>query len=794
MTVKSPFSLLSSLYNFFSRHRALLYCAAFAAILFAAFILKNIKMNEDIAPLLPDDQSEAAKDFALLQKSPFANKVVINLEGSPNVSKKELTATADRLTEAMTGPYFSRAVSGPSAPSVESLQAWLANALPRTFTGDDRLKLQNMLTAPEVRRRLESVYTQLTGPEGYFMKPLLESDPLDLKGNFLEKLRHMNIIPSMGLYDNHFISPDGKNTLIIAETPVKITDSKGSHELAEKLKALVKKVVPAGIEASVISGHAYTTANAETIKKDLFIILTSASIVILLLILLFLRSWKGLLVFLVPSSVLCLATAGTLLIYDSVSAVTMAFGSVLLGISDDYPILVYFALCSKERDPKTVIREVAYPVMFGGLTTIATFAVMLASSLPGQRQLAVFSMIGVAVSLVFSLVLLPHLIQTLPGEKRYIMARPRRGLNLPRRGVLVLWLLVMALGLWQAGRVHFNGDMQSINFVPEDLKKAEKHLSKTWGDFRGSAVLFSEGSDLDSSLSVNESLFAYLSEKIPSGQIISLAPLLPSTATQLANARRWKDFWEDGNGRLAAKLLSEEGARIGFSPDAFAPFFTLLKRRPEAVTFNDMKKVGFGDLVGTMVLKNDDNVQTLTLVPDTPGLVDLFAKDGKNLKGVRLVSQGRFRDLIGKALVGNFTRYIIFALLVIIAAVGILFRNVKKAALSLIPVATGLIFMLGAMGCLGIEFNLFNIIAAILVIGLGVDLGIFMVCNITEGYDHTASLAILLGGLTSFVGLGALALAQHPALKSIGITVMLGLGGVIPAALFVIPAVYRRTS
>src|SRR5690606_36490415 len=146
-----------------------------------------------------------------------------------------------------------------------------------------------------------------------------------------EKLRHLNIIPKMALYDNHFISADGKNALVIDQTQVKITDSKGSDELVQHLKHLITRVVPPQIEASVISGHAYTAANAGTIKKDLYIILTSAGVVIFLLLMVFLRSWKGILVFLVPSSVLCLATAGTLLIYDSVSAVTMAFGAVLLG-------------------------------------------------------------------------------------------------------------------------------------------------------------------------------------------------------------------------------------------------------------------------------------------------------------------------------------------------------------------------------------------------------------------------------------------------------------------------------
>jgi uncharacterized protein len=96
------------------------------------------------------------------------------------------------------------------------------------------------------------------------------------------------------------------------------------------------------------------------------------------------------------------------------------------------------------------------------------------------------------------------------------------------------------------------------------------------------------------------------------------------------------------------------------------------------------------------------------------------------------------------------------------------------------------------MGWKGIEFNLFNIIATMLVIGLSVDLGIFMVSRVREGNDTNTSLAVLLGGLTSLVGMGALTLARHPALSSIGISVLLGMCGAIPSALFVIPAFYHR--
>jgi predicted exporter len=790
---KSFFSFFQVLYDFFARYRVLLYVVTFIVIVIAALTLRNINMNEDIAPLLPDGQNEAARDFALLQKAPFADKVLISLKAGQSTSKQSLVDTADRLAQVMTQPYFTGAVSGPALSSVESIPQWIMRTLPNTFTAKDQSAVEGILTPEVVRERLKKAHGQIISQEGMMFKPLVQIDPLDLKGFVLGKLTHVNIIPGMQLYNKHFISDDGQNTLVIARTQVKITDSKGSKEMLEQLRGLIKKFVPADVEASTLSAHAYTKANADAIKGDLVLILGSSSVAIFLLIMYFLRSWKGILVFLVPSSVLCLATAGTLLIYDSVSAVTIAFGSVLLGISDDYPILVYFALSNKERSAGNILASVSRPVLFGGLTTIITFSIMLLSNLPGQRQLAVFCMIGVAVSLVFSLMVLPQLLQGLPGEKRYFGNKPRGIFILPRKWVIFCWIGISVLCLWQAGLLHFNGDLRILNMVPEEMKKTEQHFAKTWGNFQDNAILFAEGNDLQSSLQINDRLFVYLSEKMPADKIISLAPIFPSEKTEASNRQRWKGFWAQGNEKLANRLLADEGGKLGFSSTAFMPFLNMLKKEVGPLAENDLTAIGLDELYDSLVLREKEKVLTLTLTPDTEEIVELFDKDKNRPEGVRLVSQGRFRSIISTALVDNFVRYIILALVIIIVSVSILFRNLKKIILALIPVATGLIFMLGAMGFLGVEFNLFNIVATILVIGLGVDLGIFMVCNLSEGYEHTANLGILLGGLTSFVGLGALILARHPALSSIGTTVMLGLCGVIPSALFVIPALYGRS-
>jgi len=147
--------------------------------------------------------------------------------------------------------------------------------------------------------------------------------------------------------------------------------------------------------------------------------------------------------------------------------------------------------------------------------------------------------------------------------------------------------------------------------------------------------------------------------------------------------------------------------------------------------------------------------------------------------------------MIRNAISHDFIRFIIGAFCVIVLLLVLLFRNIKKVLLSLVPAVTGMIFMFGVMSWFKISFNIFNIISSIVIIGEGVDYGIFMVCKSSGDYQHDTNTTVFLSGLTSIAGFGALMFARHPALHSIGMTVLLGIGAAFPSAMFVIPAFYR---
>ena len=133
-----------------------------------------------------------------------------------------------------------------------------------------------------------------------------------------------------------------------------------------------------------MASHRYTAINANAVKQDVFVVMCSSFAGIVVIIALFLFCWEGLFVLLVPF--LALSIAGiTGLFYDHFSEITIGFGSVLLGVTIDFAVQVYFALPGGESKKPAVLDEVTSPIVFGGLTTLACFIMLLFSPLPGLR-------------------------------------------------------------------------------------------------------------------------------------------------------------------------------------------------------------------------------------------------------------------------------------------------------------------------------------------------------------------------------------------------------------------------
>lgn len=152
-----------------------------------------------------------------------------------------------------------------------------------------------------------------------------------------------------------------------------------------------------------------------------------------------------------------------------------------------------------------------------------------------------------------------------------------------------------------------------------------------------------------------------------------------------------------------------------------------------------------------------------------------------------------FRSMSSR-IVSGFRRAAVAAAVLVFLILLVDFRSLRDAALALAPLALGVVWMLGGMRLLGLSFNFANLVAVPLIIGVGIDNGVHVVHRVrmegTEGIDlvlrHTGR-AILIASFTTMIGFGALALASHRGIASLGTVLLLGVGACLVSATVVLP-------
>src|SRR5262249_3170783 len=132
---------------------------------------------------------------------------------------------------------------------------------------------------------------------------------------------------------------------------------------------------------------------------------------------------------------------------------------------------------------------------------------------------------------------------------------------------------------------------------------------------------------------------------------------------------------------------------------------------------------------------------------------------------------------------------------VLIATVSlVLLRTVRGTVLALAPVGLGVLWTLGVMRLLDLEFNLANVWALPLIIGTAAEYGLNLYVRFLEGVDrggprfpHSMVWGVVLSWLTTITGFGSLMVAHHHGIFTLGLLLSIGSTASLAAALFVFP-------
>lgn len=776
-----------SVYDCCSRHRIIVVSLLAALTAAAVLGITQIEFDSSLDVMLPADES-VRRSVRFLRSAKFSDKVVASFSYDRDVvSERSFNNAIDQFAASAPNSHITEVISSMSSHELMNDLGFFFENAPEIFGEDDMARIEVSLGPGPVRKALRRRYMELLKPQGSFMASLIRTDPLGFNDIISEKLRRLS--SSFG-YDvrnesGRLVSRDGMHRMLILTTSVPITDGRGSRELLAHLESLVADL-PTGINVNIVCGHNHTVSNERVIRADINRTLVVAGVAFLILFFAAFRDIRAVWIFVIPFASVVVAMNMTVLTGCGMSAFIVGMGAIIAGIAVDYGIHVYVAVRRGGNSAGTV-RLVAKPVLLGALTTVSVFAVLLFSSIEGYRQLAVFSAFSISISVVYALFILPQLLGGMKSGQNGSRGRQVTTMSMSTRAWIILsYIAVMIVMIIGVAGITVDWDLVQLDGASREIKEGEKAFRRTWG-----------GGDLDRAMCVvvsdthqaaseeNDRIYELLAPRMGDDKFASLALLWPSLRTRIINAGRWESFWTKEKIETLLDVLADEGKDYSFSKGAFSPFRDRLSAQHSVVDVEPDNQL-LTWLRDRFVLEDDAGAALISYFPDKDEF--LTQVRGVLRKGSFIVSRRELAADLSRSVSGEIILMSSLAMLAVVVVTLVSLRGTGLAAVALVPAGTGVVCMLGMMTHLGYAMNISNLMAGIVVVGLCIDYGIFMVHSACSVVDSGTRVAVTLSAVSTLAGAGAVLLADHPALFSIGLTLFVGVLCGYVSAIVVVPA------
>ena len=799
---------------FLARHRVWLVVVLgfFAA---GALVLgRRLKLNDDYTDMLPMSNPAIAEQVRALQHVRQADRLFLDVQTAAP-EPEVLAQGVERLHDALLAvPELGDIRCNFEGTDMREMFAQLQAQLPTLFTSNDLRELEGRLQPAAIEQRLAWFKKTLGQPQGLTLQAVLQNDPVGLGDAAAMRLRALQAgVGDARIIAGRITSPDGRHVLVSALPGFRPSETGRSKRLLAKVLEAARGVEaqfpPGGVRIAVTGAHRVALDNALMIQADSVRTSVIATVAVaMLMVAAYRRRWLSLLGLVPP----LFGALGVIVVFyltgEAVSAVALGCGSILIGVTVDYGICVLY----RAEDSPGINREqlaramsrLAPTVMFGALTTMAAFLVMLASPVSGHRQLGEFGAVGVALAAVFATVILPVFLpvsvetrqRALPLTsvvQRLLQWRERH-----TRSVLTLMLLFTGLCGLGVFKLNFAGDLNRLNGVTPATRRDELAVQEVWAKALSLTTVVVEGADREETLRNNERLHALLRE-LRERQVVesfsSVAPLMPSEESKRANLRDWRAFWTEARRFAVSNSLSEASSKLGFRPSAFLPFLKRLGGAAEFAGTVPGSESALDRVLSEYCTEKAGRVSVCTLVKvkDSHGYQALRSAVLSQLPAALLLNKTAMADEIAR--VAKRGLPIFGALVVAVNAVllWVFLGRLELVGIALLPMAAGVFWTLGILGLCGVPIDLSNFIFVIFVIGVGGDYSLFLLMAELEplrGYNaRVASTggAVTICALTTLFGVGVLALARHPALFSIGVAALLGISLSLVATLLLVP-------
>lgn len=465
--------------------------------------------------------------------------------------------------------------------------------------------------------------------------------------------------------------------------------------------------------------------------------------------------------------------SATVWLFGEVHVLTLVFGASLVGVAEDFGIHYFASRLGTPKVPRWTLMRHLWPGLLLALaTSVLGYVVMGVVPLPGLRQMAVFSAVGLTAAFLTVVLWFVWLdTGSLPGGalERCLAGSLKVWPRWGGRWTWVFGAVALVWCAWGLSRLSVNDDVRQLQSSPPALMAAQRQVGQLLKVPSPAQFFLVQGKDADEVLQREEALkhalapwFAVQARRGGDVGLAAVSDWVPSASRQAAD-RALTTPVEQAVLQRVGQALQEPLARPDFATEALTVPAWLANEASIGARAQWIQQPQGGGQASAVLVRGLSHLDQL----------DMLKQLGEAVPGVRWVDRV---DAISR-LMGQFRHHMGWLLMAghLLVWGALALRFGRHAWRAWLPTAVASVLCLATLGALNEPFQLFSLLALMLLLGMGVDYGIFLMEHQGDEQGH-AWLAVLLGACSTGLSFGLLGLSATPALHSFGLTLLVGLG------------------
>ncbi len=760
---------------------------------YIALGISRVRFEVDITQLLPENLPEARGARGFMRHFLPPAEVMLLLEGEDAAATEQAAA---RVAEALAAqPGLVKRVTWQRAD--ENTAAWteLAAWALLSQPAQSWQKLEARLAEDQVETTLED-YVETLAASPFLQDGLAGYDPLGLVAPLLDTLG------GAGGNASEFASADGRLRVVYADLATATSDYRAADQQLKALRETAAAAAGAGVRLSLTGEPAFLAEISLSMERDMkHSALTTLLLTTLLVWLVFrrLRLLPLLALCLGLTFLLTLATCG--LLTGSLTALTVGFGSILIGLSADYGVLVFQARLRQGGDARAAARQARPGVLWAMATTMAVFLALLPLGFPGLTDLGLLVACGVVIGALVMLLLLPRLLDrwaALPAEPRQTGSQANHWAWRAGSVLALALLLGCAAGLLVRGLPRVDASSGSIRPRDSEAYAAVERLESALGGGANNGSLLVEAARPEAMAAQLTAVRAALESLRNEGAIASFA--LPEA------------LWPDPERRAAAlqgpvRRLLEAEPRLrhavegaGFTEEALALSAGIFAHwrawiATSAPLLPENQDANW--LVRRLVSVQPDGACALLGMVKLAEHTELADLRERLPEDCHPTGGGALASAMDHYLNQGFKGISLLFAAVTLLLLGAALRAWRPWLLVTFCLGVSYAALLGLMSWLDLSWNAFTLPALLLSLGTGSDYFIHLILRLQTGEPAASARGALAPALvvcagSSVLGFGSLLTASSSGLASMGLVCAAALALNLVSALLLMPWLWQR--